>query len=136
MLDRNSSAVVYSFAALAPRQSNAPTMIESHNNIPFCQIGWWEIRAVRFDTLWDRVSGRSASAPPGAASGRSRPQKRGLPRLEDIRDWHDHTKFIEVNMIDAVQPPGWSRRTAGKGVLCSAPLIRNGGEPAPELQSI
>jgi len=111
-------------------------MIESHNNIPFCQIGDEKFAPLGSIPLWDRVSGRSASAPPGAASGRSRPQKRGLPRLEDIRDWHDHTKLIEVSMIDAVQPPGWSRRTAGKGVLCSAPLIRNGGEPAPELQSI
>ena len=31
--------------------------------------------------------------------------KKRFARLEDIRDWHDHAKFIEVSITDADQPP-------------------------------
>jgi hypothetical protein len=65
-----------------------------------------KIRAARFDTVV-----RPCQRAIIIRSARSRERaievaKKRFARLEDIRDWHDHTKFIEVSMIDAVQPPG------------------------------
>jgi len=32
--------------------------------------------------------------------------KKRFARLEDVRDWRDHAKLIEVSIIEADQPPG------------------------------